>query len=177
MSDLDAWLNAHEDDAALGRELPRLFERIEKLKGERRHWSIAQGKLKKLEKEKVTNTEANAAVEQSVREAKLARSKADELRELAKRRLDQASSGKDEATRRVDLERLGNLIAEHRKLAEGEDLLRRAKAAQLPERERVKSAIARREAAAKLMEAHEAHLQTEQLRAGLEEHRYSASGR
>ena len=170
-TDLDAWLKAHEADAALGQDLPRLFERIEKLKGERHHWSVAQGKLKKLEKERLASTEANGAVERGVREAKLARSKADELRELAKRRLDQASSGKDEATRRVDLERLGNVIAEYRKLAEGEELLGRAKSALLPERERVQAVIARREAAAKLLEAHEAHLQTEQLRAGLEEHR------
>lgn len=168
---LDAWLKANRSDVTLKSSLPELFEKIETLKNRRGQWSETHNKFVSLNQEKLAERQLREAREKQMLEARAELLKVTAAHEEAKRQFDRRSAGKDEGARRVGIERLGNLLGVQRKLRAGETSLKLARE-QLESLGEKSTAVAeKRKAAAALLLAHVEHLQTETLRAGLEEHR------
>lgn len=167
----DAWLKSNSADAALKESLSDLSAQISALASEREHWRKAQKKIKELKVEDAAGKKGAAADEEAVGKVKRRLGDLEKASVAAQETLDRLLEGGDEAARRVQLERLKGAIAAQSKLAITEENLAKITKRLAPEREKAAGLKAASAAAAELLAAHQAHLQTERLRSSLEEHR------
>ena len=168
---VEAWLQAHRSDVSLRDQQAVLFERIEALRIERGHWKQAHGKLIELKGDHEVAAKRAGDLEKQSGSLQAEQTRLQGLGIKLEKKLAEIGGGLDAAGRRVAIERLGNLVAVQEKITSGESQVRSDQANLLDRKKHLDAVAARRHSAAELLEAHQAHLQTEILRAGLADHR------
>ena len=171
LAEADVWLEEHGVDARLKDCLADVSAQVAALAGERKHWRGAQNKIRQLEGDQAAGREGAAAKDEAVGAARQLMADSEKALSVAQEQLDELLKGGDEAARRVGLERLQRALDAKAKLAKVDSDLATRRSELAPQRELLVNLTERHRASVKLLAAHEAHLQTETLRAGLEEHR------